>query len=35
MTAWGYSAVFALAALFPLVALALVPVRDEGELLPG
>lgn len=29
---WGFAAVFALAGLFPLVALALVPVRQERDL---
>ena len=29
---WGYSAAFALAALFPLVATPLIPVREEREL---
>jgi sugar phosphate permease len=29
---WGYAATFAVAALFPLVAVALVPVRDERAL---
>ncbi len=32
VTQWGYSAAFAAAAVFPLLALALVPVRDEGAL---
>ena len=32
VTQWGYSAAFATAAVFPLVALGLVPVRDEGRL---
>jgi MFS family permease len=29
---WGFAAVFGLAGLFPLVALALVPVRQERDL---
>ncbi|WP_337191586.1 MFS transporter [Nocardioides flavescens] len=32
VASWGYSATFALAAAFPLVAVALVPVRDERHL---
>lgn len=32
ITEWGYSAAFAASALFPLVAVALVPVSDEREL---
>lgn len=32
ITAWGYSAAFAASALFPLLAVGLVPVRDEEEL---
>lgn len=32
VTQWSYAAVFAASALFPLVAVALVPVRDEAEL---
>ena len=32
VTALGYPATFALAAVFPLAAIGLVPVRDEREL---
>lgn len=32
VTHWGYAWLFGLAALFPLVAIPLVPVRDEGPL---
>ncbi|WP_245644494.1 MFS transporter [Nocardioides jensenii] len=32
ITEWGYSAAFAAAALFPLLAIGLVPVRDEAAL---
>ena len=32
ITDWGYAAAFGLTALFPLVAIGLVPVRDETEL---
>jgi hypothetical protein len=32
ITAWGYPAAFALTALFPVVAIGLVPVRHEHEL---
>jgi sugar phosphate permease len=32
VASWGYSATFALAALFPLVAIALVPVSEERDL---
>lgn len=32
ITAWGYPAAFAIAAIFPVLATPLVPVRDEGDL---
>ncbi|QIX28538.1 MFS transporter [Nocardioides sp. JQ2195] len=32
ITEWGYSAAFAAAAFFPMIAIALVPVRDEAPL---
>lgn len=32
ITHWGYSAAFAAAAFFPMIAIALVPVRDEAAL---
>lgn len=32
VTQWGYAAAFGAAAVFPLVAVGLVPVRDEAEL---
>jgi len=32
ITEWGYAAAFALTALFPVVAIGLVPVRHEHEL---
>ncbi|KRF12479.1 MFS transporter [Nocardioides sp. Soil797] len=32
VTQWGYSAAFAAAAFFPLLAVGLVPVHDEGDL---
>ncbi len=32
ITAWGYGATYAIAAVMPVLALAVVPVRDEGTL---
>jgi MFS family permease len=32
VTGWGYAAAFGLAALFPVLAAPLVPVREEREL---